>query len=262
MQYLKNLSQETIPQEEQIVLIDKFRSTGEVQYRNKVIEAMVKLIIDIIGKDFYYSTTAFEDLLQEGVLAVVEAIDRFDKTKSDNFSSYAVIWIKGRIKKYLANNSKQLSTKPHVIFKAAAIKRERVKFQQKHGRDPSVRELSLLSGVSPKTLHLYEAQGGEELRLDGDNAPKKEFLRPDDQENRPYIESFEREGNHLLQEALELLPEKEREVLEYRFGLNGKSKKTLKELEMICGCSYEWCRILERKALEKMKKLLRKEDVI
>ena len=250
---------------EEAELAKQIHSTDSQQYedaRNTLIKANLRLVVKI-AHDFKGLGLPLLDLISEGNIGLMRAVEKFDPSKGAKFSSYAAWWIKQSMRRALANQSRTIRIPVQSAGKISKIKTVRMKLAEELGRDPtdseiadhlefSERTVQGLRLADLKTISLHDPiQQGEEGEFQ-DIIPDRHAMTPD--QIIGDVESVFR-----LLDLLDKLDSRERRILEMRFGLRGSRPLTLEEVSQQIGRTRERVRQIQNQALNKLKQLLTDE---
>lgn len=250
---------------EEVTLARKIRR-GDKAARDHMISANLRLVVKI-AMDYKDFGLPLLDLISEGNIGLVKAVERFDPRKGGKLSTYAAWWIKQSIKRALANQSKTIRLPVHLVDKISKMRRTAMKLTEDLGREPTDEELAIeLQIPTSKVAHLksvsvrpasLDAPIGEE----GDSATFGEIVG-DDSAISPFEGLREKNLNSDLHDLVNSLDQREAEIIRLRFGLDGKDELTLEEVGKRFHVTRERIRQLEYIALSKMRKAMAKNDTV
>ena len=250
---------------EEITLARRIRR-GDKAARDHMISANLRLVVKI-AMDYKDFGLPLLDLISEGNIGLIKAVERFDPRKGGKLSTYAAWWIKQSIKRALANQSKTIRLPVHLVDKISKMRRTAMKLTEELGREPTDEELAIeLQIPTSKVAHLksvsvrpasLEAPVGE----DGDSATFGEIVG-DDNAISPYDGLRDKNQNSDLHAMVESLDEREAEIIKLRFGLDGKDELTLEEVGKKFHVTRERIRQLEYLALSKMRRAMAKHEAV
>lgn len=249
--------------EEEIVLARRIRR-GDKAARDHMISANLRLVVKI-AMDYKDFGLPLLDLISEGNIGLIKAVERFDPRKGGKLSTYAAWWIKQSIKRALANQSKTIRLPVHLVDKISKMRRTAMALTEQLGREPTDEELAIeLQIPTSKIAHLksvsvrptsLDASIGE----DGDSGTFGDIVG-DENAVSPYESLRERNRNEDLGSMVNSLDKREAEILKLRFGLEGRDELTLEEVGKRFHVTRERIRQLEYLALSKMRKALAKNE--
>ena len=223
--------------------------------KRKLVQANLRLVVSI-AKKYTGQGVLFMDLVQEGSLGLIKAAEKFDYSKNFKFSTYATWWIKQTIIRAISNHSRTIRIPVHMTDKIRKYKKTYTSLTFELGRDPTDEELAKQLGLSIKQLaSIKKSIIKEPISLE---TPVTEDLNIGDYiEDTSYRSPEVQTKNNVLKgsitDLLSTLPEREKKIVCYRFGINGETPRTLEQLGEIMGYSKERIRQLEDSALTKIR---------
>ena len=253
--YLKEIGKVPLLTPEEEVALAIRMSEGDEAAKRRMAEANLRLVVSI-AKRYVGRGMSLPDLIQEGNLGLIKAVEKFDYTKGYKFSTYATWWIRQAATRAIADQSRTIRLPVHVGENLALLRRVQKELVQALGRDPSDGELSARTGISVKEVRFLKKMGTNPVSLQAqvgdDDACVGDFISNQETDNPVAVT----EG-HLLQEqiqgALGMLGDREQAVLRYRFGLNDGICYTLEEIGRALAVTRERVRQIETNALRKLR---------
>ena len=261
--YLREISQVPLltPQDE--VKLAKQIKRGNKKAREKMITANLRLVVKI-AHDFGNYGLPLLDLISEGNIGLMKAVERFDPNKGGKLSTYASWWIKQSIKRALANQSKTIRLPVHLVDKIGKIRRVAAQMAEELGHEPTTEELAEELGLPVakvahlKTVAVRPASLDAKISADDDTAFGD--LVGDDRAEDPFEALRDKDLQDEVGDLLNVLDPRERKIISFRFGLDGGRERTLEEVGHKFGVTRERIRQLQNIALLKMRKALRKRE--
>ena len=256
--YLKSIGRVRLLTKEDEVRLAKRVEQNDMAAKNSLIEANLRLVVSI-AKRYSGRGLTLLDLIQEGNLGLIRAVEKFDWRRGFKFSTYATWWIRQAITRALADQSRTIRIPVHMVERMNKVARARRALLQATGREPSPAEIaSKVDGLNAKQVEDILKLGQEPVSLetpvggeDGD-AALGDFIE-DTLWQRPHETVAAQLRDHDLAQALEGLPWRERRVLELRYGLAGDGPMTLEDIGTEVGVTRERVRQIESKTLAKLK---------
>jgi len=261
--YLREISQVPLltPQEE--VKLAAQIKRGNKKAREKMIKANLRLVVKI-ANDFGSYGLPLLDLISEGNIGLMKAVERFDPKKGGKLSTYASWWIKQSIKRALANQSKTIRLPVHLVDKIGKIRRVAARMTEELGREATNEELAEELGLPVAKVSHLKTVAVRPASLDAKIGPDDDTafgdLVGDERAEDPFEALRDRDLREEVTELLATLNPRERKIIAFRFGLGGGRERTLEEVGRKFGVTRERIRQLQNMALVKMRKALRKRE--
>jgi RNA polymerase primary sigma factor len=261
--YLREISQVPLlsPQDE-VKLAGQIKR-GNKKAREKMITANLRLVVKI-AHDFGNYGLPLLDLISEGNIGLMKAVERFDPKKGGKLSTYASWWIKQSIKRALANQSKTIRLPVHLVDKIGKIRRVAAQMTEELGHEPTTEELAEELGLPvAKVAHLKNVAvrpASLDAKISADDDTAFGDLVGDDRAEDPFEALRDKDLQGEVGDLLDALDPRERKIIAFRFGLDGGRERTLEEVGHKFGVTRERIRQLQNIALFKMRKALRKRE--
>jgi RNA polymerase primary sigma factor len=250
--------------EEEVELAARIKK-GDKKAREQMIKANLRLVVKI-AHDYENFGLPLLDLISEGNIGLMKAVERFDPAKGGKLSTYGSWWIKQSIKRALANQSKTIRLPVHLVDKISRMRRTAMKLQEIFGREPTDEELADELGMSVTRVAQMRTAAIRPASLDApigdDETNSFAEVVQDEAANTPYEHLEEKTVTGMLQEMVKTLDERESTILRYRFGLDGGSEKTLEEVGERFGVTRERVRQIQNIALIKLRKMIEKIEAV
>ncbi|MBM3876130.1 MAG: sigma-70 family RNA polymerase sigma factor [Verrucomicrobia bacterium] len=260
--YLREVGQVALltPREE-IELAARIKK-GDKAAREHMIKANLRLVVKI-AHDYEFFGLPLLDLINEGNIGLMKAVERFDPKKGGKLSTYGAWWIKQSIKRALANQSKTIRLPVHLVDKIAKMRRVALKLQEAFGREPTDEELAEEMGMTPLKVAQMRSAAIRPTSLDAnindnpDSANYSEVIA-DESATTPYEDLEDKTVTAMLQEMVKTLPEREATIIRFRFGLDGGPERTLEEVGVKFGVTRERVRQIQNFSLRKLRRMIEK----
>ena len=263
--YLREIGETPLLTPKEEVALAKRIKRGDKAAREHMIKANLRLVVKI-ARDYEAYGLPLLDLINEGNIGLMKAVDRFDPTKGAKLSTYASWWIKQSIRRAISDQSKTIRLPVHVGDKLLHIRRAEAKFQEEFGRLPTNEELSGELGLPAKRIAQYRQASARTASLDAplgdtDSNTIAEVVADENAET-PYEQLEEKTDSTLIHEILTTLDAREQAILRARFGLDGDDEKTLEEIGVTFGVTRERIRQLQEIALAKLRRKIDKLETM
>src|SRR6266404_2639474 len=261
--YLREIGQVKLltPQEE-VDLAARIKK-GDKKAREQMIKANLRLVVKI-ARDYEGIGLPLLDLISEGNIGLMKAVERFDPAKGGKLSTYGSWWIKQSIKRALANQSKTIRLPVHLVDKISKMRRTALKLQEELGREPTDEELADEIGISASRVGQMRMAAIRPASLDApigdDDSNNFGDVVQDENADTPYEQLEEKTVTRMLQEMVKTLDPREATILRARFGLDGGPQKTLEEVGLKFGVTRERVRQIQNIALKKLRKMIEKME--
>ncbi len=257
--YLQEIGEvDLLTPEEEIELAARIQK-GDMEARQRMIAANLRLVVKI-AQDYARYGLPLLDLISEGNIGLVKAVERFDPRKGGKLSTYAAWWIKQAIKRALANQSKTIRLPAHLVDKISRMRKVERKLSEELGRDPTDAEIAAEMGLEEATITHWQTVAIRPTSLDApigdeDGSTFGEIVG-DERARTPADELMDEQLRAQAEKLVRYLPHREREILKYRFGLGGAPVETLEEVGRRFRITRERVRQLQNTALAKLRDLL------
>jgi RNA polymerase primary sigma factor len=248
---------------EEVQLARRIRR-GDKAARDHMIKANLRLVVKI-AHDYKDFGLPLLDLISEGNIGLIKAVERFDPRKGGKLSTYAAWWIKQSIKRALANQSKTIRLPVHLVDKISKMRRTAMALAEEFGREPTDEELAMELGIQPskvahlKSVSIRPASLDAPIGEDGDSATFGDIVG-DENAVDPYENVRESNLQSDLDGMINSLDKREADILRMRFGLDGQDELTLEEVGRKFKVTRERVRQLQNLALQKIRKLMVKNE--
>lgn len=247
----------TFEQERELL---KRAQTGDIEARNELIMHNMRLVKSIAG---HYTCAGLDndDLISIGSMGLIPAIEKFDLTSTHKFSTYATYWIKQAIRREIINQNRAVRIPANVQETYNKIRKASEALRQALGHEPTKHQVAKAIGMTAKEVEEITSFFMEPISTDTTLTDEDETtvgdLIADENSIDPIDAVYSVELKTMVSAVLDTLPEKEREVIKLRFGIDGHPQRSLEEVGAILGYSREWIRRIEERALIKLRNPIR-----
>jgi RNA polymerase primary sigma factor len=255
--YLKSIGRVKLLTKEDEVRLAKRIEMNDMSAKNALIEANLRLVVSI-AKRYTGRGLTLLDLIQEGNLGLIRAVEKFDWRRGFKFSTYATWWIRQGITRALADQSRTIRIPVHMVERMNRVQRVRRSLLQKNGREPTPEEIAAQVEMNPNQVEEILELGKEPVSLEtpvgtGEGDARLADFIEDDQHDAPLDVVSTRLRDADLEDALRTLQWRERRVLELRYGLSSEEPMTLEAIGSEVGVTRERVRQIESRTLAKLK---------
>jgi RNA polymerase primary sigma factor len=255
--YLRSIGRVPLLTREDEVRLAKRIEMNDMSAKNALIEANLRLVVSI-AKRYTGRGLTLLDLIQEGNLGLIRAVEKFDWRRGFKFSTYATWWIRQAITRALADQSRTIRIPVHMVERMNRVARAKRSLLQQNNREPSFEEIAELVEMTPKKVEEILKLGQEPVSLEAPvggeegDASLGDFIS-DEAGDRPLEVVANRIRDADLLQVLDSLPWRERRVIELRYGLGDKGPMTLEDIGHEVGVTRERVRQIESKTLALLK---------
>ena len=253
--YLRSIGSVDLLTAEEEVSLAKRIERGDMAAKTQMVEANLRLVVSI-AKGYLGRGLSFLDLIQEGSLGLIRAVEKFDYRRGFKFSTYATWWIRQAVTRAIADKARTIRIPVHMVEKLNKVVHVERQLVQEYGREPqpeeiahelqwTTREVKDILRIAQLPISLEKPIGEE------DDSELGDFVE-DEQAESPFETASENLRRENVKHALEALPQREREVLEMRYGLKGHQARTLEEVGRAFGVTRERIRQIENNTLKKL----------
>jgi RNA polymerase primary sigma factor len=256
--YLREIGKVPLLTADQEVYLAKRIERGDMLAKRQMIEANLRLVVSI-AKSYLGRGLSFLDLIQEGSLGLIRAVEKFDYRKGYKFSTYATWWIRQAVTRAIADKARTIRIPVHMVEKLNKVVHIERQLVQRLGREPRPDEIAVELDMTMEEVREILRMAQHPISLEKPIGEEEEselgdFVQ-DDQAESPFDTASLSLRREDIENALASLPERERKVIELRFGLNGEPPCTLEEVGRAFGVTRERIRQIENNTLKKLESL-------
>lgn len=261
IKYFKTVEKFPLLTREEELELAKRASEGDKDARARLILANLRFVVSV-AKNYINTGIPLADLISEGNIGLINAVDRFDYSRGLHFISYAVWWIKQAILKYISERSRLVRFPMNRTNELIKIEKFMKEYETKHGKLPSVETIAKELNMEEDDVELLINRktqsyiSFEDTVFDNNDSTYDELLNVETQVvKNPEKVVMENALSEEVRSIIDSLPDKEKEIIKYRYGFYGK-QYSLKEIGEIMGFTKERIRQIENKALERIRKII------
>jgi RNA polymerase primary sigma factor len=256
--YLRSIGRVPLLTAEQEVSLAKRIERGDMTAKTHMVEANLRLVVSI-AKGYLGRGLTFLDLIQEGSLGLIRAVEKFDYRRGYKFSTYATWWIRQAVTRAIADKGRTIRIPVHMVEKLNKVVHVERQLVQALGREPTPEEIAVELECTPREVRDILRMSQQPISLEKPIGEEEDSELGDFVEDEMAESPFEIASENLRKEnvhrALAALPQREREVIEMRFGLTGGRPRTLEEVGRAFNVTRERIRQIENHTLKKLESL-------
>jgi len=261
--YLREIGQIALLTPEQEIQLAARIKKGDKEARAMMIRANLRLVVKI-AHDYNNLGLPLLDLISEGNIGLMKAVERFDPAKGGKLSTYAAWWIKQSIKRALANQSKTIRLPVHLVDKISKMRRVALQMSEELGREPTDDELAEEVGMASAKVSQLKTVSIRPASLDApisdDDTTEFGEIVGDEEALTPFEHLRDQNLRDEVADLIAVLDDREKKIIFSRFGLDGGKPKTLEEVGRKFGVTRERIRQLQNIALMKLRRALQKKE--
>lgn len=255
--YLKDIGKVPLLSSEEEVVLAKRMLEGDEYAKAKLSESNLRLVVSIAKRYVGRTSMQFLDLIQEGNLGLLKAVEKFDHTKGFRFSTYATWWIRQSITRAMADQARTIRIPVHMVETIHKLTRATRQLLQKLGRDPTIDEIAEFMGLTAEKIAEIQKIAQDPISLENPVGEEEDSKIADFIEDESIRSPIEAATQNLLKEQLmaiiDTLTPREQKVIRLRYGLDDSHPRTLEEVGREFNVTRERIRQIEAKALRKLR---------
>ena len=259
--YLREIGEIALLKPHQEIELAARIKAGDRAARDHMIKANLRLVVKI-AHDYEGYGLPLLDLINEGNIGLMKAVERFDPAKGGKLSTYAAWWIKQAIKRALANQGKTIRLPVHLVDKIARMRRVSAQLEEEFGREPTDEELAEELQIPASRVSQWRSAAIRPAQLDApigdDDSNSLRDIVPDEKQSTPYRDLEDKTVRQMLEGMIVGLDAREQNILRKRFGYDGGEGLTLEEIGQEYGVTRERIRQIEAVALHKLRRKIEK----
>ncbi len=263
--YVREIGQTKLLTPKEEVQLARRIQRGDDSAREHMIKANLRLVVKI-ARDYENYGLPLLDLINEGNIGLMRAVEKFDPRKGAKLSTYAAWWIKQSIRRALSDQSKTIRIPVHATDKLLHIRKTATKLEEELGREPTAEEIGDELDIPAKQVRQLQTAAIRPASLDAplgdDDSNRIADVIADDRATSPYQDLEDKTNADMVRQVIGILDPREMTILRYRFGLDGGGEKTLEEVGEKFGVTRERIRQIQNVALRKLRKKIEKLDAV
>jgi RNA polymerase primary sigma factor len=253
--YLRSIGKVPLLTGAEEIALAKRIERGDMAAKQRMVEANLRLVVSI-AKGYLGRGLTFLDLIQEGSLGLIRAVEKFDYRRGYKFSTYATWWVRQAVTRAIADKGRTIRIPVHMVEKLNKVIHVERRLVQSLGREPSPEEIAVELDMTQREVRDVLGMGQQPVSLekpvgDEDDSELGDFVE-DDQSKTPFDLASEQLRKENIKRMLDVLPDRQRVVLEMRYGLTGARPRTLEEVGAALNVTRERIRQIENHTLKKL----------
>jgi len=258
--YFRNIGGESLLTGEEEVELAALVKQGDDEARQRMVRANLRLVVRI-SREFEGMGVPLSDLINEGNIGLMRAVEKFDPTKGAKFSTYSAFWIKHAIRMSLSNQARTVRVPVHMIDRISKMRKVETRYVEAEGRMPSDEEVADELELSAHQMRVLRRAAMTQISLDtpieeGEDRSLGDRIA-DDSAAKPWEDIESEVTSDLVENLMDGLREREVKILQHRFGFGGEDPMTLEEIGQLFGVTRERIRQIEAGALTKMRRRMK-----